>query len=215
MFKDPVTAANVSLVVGVEIDEPFASPQKMRDWHWARRYGFLQYNIYAPQRFSPLLRDIVVRVMSHTKRYIDESHFLWGGRYNEMATLEITGPGVFTDAILDVLSDALPSTHPLVQKSVDADAEFGDLVPSYSALPVQRVTWAPFHGIKETICVDGSEAEPGNMFGGVCVLPVNAWGNGQRHSGSEGFSSSHACINHRFGGTWKPWRQSWKQYLFG
>ena len=56
-----------------------------------------------------------------------------------MDTLEITGPGVFTDAILDVLSDTLPSAHRLVQQSVDAHAEF-------SASSVQRVTWAPFHG---------------------------------------------------------------------
>lgn len=215
VFKYTAINANVSVVVGIEIDEPFASPQKMRDWHWARRYGFLQYNFYAPQRFSPLLREIIVRVLSHTKRHGDEGHFLWGGKYNEMTTLEITGPGVFTDAILDVLSDALPSTHPLIQKSVDADAEFGDLVPSYSALPVHRVTWAPFHDIKETLCVKGSEAQPGKVLGGICVLPVNAWGNGQRHSRSEGFSSQHACINHRFGGTWKPWKQSWKKYLFG
>ncbi|CAI7645043.1 unnamed protein product [Penicillium bialowiezense] len=211
VFNDPPSASNVSLVVGVEIDEPFASPQKMREWHWARRYGFLQYNIYAPRRFSPLLREVIVRVMAHTKRHA-ESHF-WR-KYNEMTTLEITGPGVFTDAILDVLSDTLPHTHPLVEKSVEADAQFGDLVPAYSALPVQRVTWAPFHGITETVCAEDSDSHAGKM-GGICVLPINSWGNGQRHSGSEGFSSQHSCINHRFGGTWKPWKQSWKKYLFG
>jgi hypothetical protein len=132
-----------------------------------------------------------------------------------MSTLEITGPGVFTDAILDVLSDTLPSTHPFIRKSVAADAQLGDLVPLHSDLPVQRVTWAPFHDMKETLCAEAPEARPGKMLGGICVLPVNAWGNGQRHSGSEGFTSSHACINHRFGGTWKPWKQTWKHYLFG
>lgn len=181
----------------------------MRDWHWARRYSFIQYAIYAPRRFSPLLREIIVRVLSHTKHRVDGSHF-WSGRYNEMDTLEITGPGVFTDAILDVLSDTLPSTHPLVQQSVEADAEF-----SSSASSVQRVTWAPFHGIQEPVCLEGSEAKPDKPMGGLCVLPVNAWGNGQRHSGSEGFNSQQACINHRFGGTWKPWKQSWQKYLFG
>ncbi|CAG7920303.1 unnamed protein product [Penicillium olsonii] len=215
IFKDPSAGtsigSNVSLVVGVEIDEPLASPQKMRDWHWARRYGFLQYNIYAPQRFSPLLREVIVRVMSHTKGHV-ESHF-WG-KYDEMTTLEVTGPGVFTDAILDKLSDTLPSTHPLIEKSLEADEPLGDLVPTYSTLPVQRVTWAPFHGLTDTICAEDSEDQPQKM-GGLCVLPVNSWGNGQRHSGSEGFSSPHSCINHRFGGTWKPWKQSWKKYLFG
>ncbi|KAJ5970138.1 uncharacterized protein N7479_000056 [Penicillium vulpinum] len=209
VFKDNTVNTNISLVVGIEIDEPFASPQKMRDWHWARRYGFIQYTMYAPRRFSPLLREIIVRVLAHTKRRVYESHF-WSGGYSEMDTLEITGPGVFTDAILDVLSDTLPPTHRLVQQSADADAGFS---PSGSS--VQRVTWAPFHGIQEPLCVEGPEAKSDKLLGGLCVLPVNAWGNGQRHSGSENFNSQQACINHRFGGTWKPWKQSWQKYLFG
>ncbi|EPS25139.1 putative alpha-1,6-mannosyltransferase [Penicillium oxalicum 114-2] len=206
---------NVSLVVGIEIDEPFASPQKMHDWHWVRSYGFIQYTLYAPRRFSPLLREIIVRVLSHTKRHVDESSFLWGAKYNELTTLEITGPGVFTDTILDVLSKTLPENHPVILNSLQADEGLGDLVPPFSTIPQARVTWAPFHRITSPLCIDGSEAKPGKSFGGVCVLPINAWGNGQRHSGAENFLSAHACINHRFGGTWKPWRTSWKKYLFG
>jgi hypothetical protein len=209
------TDPDISLVVGVEIDEPFASPQKMRDWHWVRSYGFLQYTIYAPQRFSPLLRDVVVRVLSHTKRHRENSNILFGAKYNELTTLEITGPGVFTDAILDVLSDTLPADHPMVSISAKADAGLGDLVSESSGIPVDRVTWAPFHKLKEPLCVKGSEAKNGKQLGGLCVLPINAWGNGQRHSGSEGFDSSHACINHRFSGHWKPWKHGWKEYLFG
>lgn len=156
-----------------------------------------------------------MRVLSHTKRHIDESNIFLGARYNELTTLEITGPGVFTDAILDVLSDTLPANHSLVSESIKADAGLGDLLAEYSTTPQERVTWAPFYRLKTPLCVEGSEAKPGSQLGGLCVLPVNAWGNGQRHSGSEDFGSSHACINHRFGGTWKPWKQSWKKYLFG
>ncbi|KAJ5682973.1 hypothetical protein N7462_006138 [Penicillium macrosclerotiorum] len=204
----------ISLVVGIEIDEPFASPQKMRDWHWVRSYSFIQYTMFAPRRFSPLLREVIVRVLSHTKRHIDESNIFLGARYNELTTLEITGPGVFTDAILDILSETLPTEHPLVVQSLAADRDLGDLV-SPSGRPLSRVTWAPFYRLKKPLCVEASEAEPGKQLGGLCVLPVNAWGNGQRHSGSEGFGSDHACVNHRFGGTWKPWKQSWKKYIFG
>ncbi|KAJ5605849.1 CAZyme family GT32 [Penicillium lagena] len=204
---------DVSLVVGVEIDEPFASEQEMKYWRWARRYGFLQYTMYAPRRFSPLLREVVIRVLSHTKQHIDDSWF--GGRYNEMTTLEVTGPGVFTDAILDVMSRTLPAKHPLVTESVQADAGLGDLVLPRSRTKLERVTWAPFHGIQQPLCVGASAARPGAEFGGLCVLPINSWGNGQRHSGAEGFESTQACINHRFGGTWKPWKMSWKEYLFG
>src|SRR5690606_35022784 len=62
---------NISFVVGVEIDEPFATAKLMQDWHWIRRYGFIQYTMYAPQRFSPLLRKIIVRVLAHTKQHRD------------------------------------------------------------------------------------------------------------------------------------------------
>jgi hypothetical protein len=213
-FADTVDP-DISLVVGVEIDEPFASPQKMHDWHWVRSYGFVQYTMYAPQRFSPLLREIIVRVLSHTRRHIDQSNFFLGARYNELATLEITGPGVFTDAVLDVLSDTLPATHPLIQESVKADAGLGDMVPPSGASPIQRVTWAPFYRLKLPRCIKGSDAKLGKQLGGLCVLPVNSWGNGQRHSEAEGFNSPQACVNHRFGGTWKPWKQSWQKYLLG
>ncbi|KAJ6121163.1 hypothetical protein N7523_005443 [Penicillium sp. IBT 18751x] len=205
---------DISLVVGVEIDEPFASSQKMRDWHWVRSYGFLQYTIYAPRRFSPLLRDVIVRVLSHTKRHRANSNAIFGAKYNELTTLEITGPGVFTDAILDVLSDTLPTDHPMLLKSKKADEGLGDLL-NESGKPIDRVTWAPFHKLKEPLCVKGSEVKEGKQMGGLCALPINAWGNGQRHSGAEGFGSSHACINHRFSGHWKSWKLSWKQYLFG
>lgn len=209
--KDP----DISLVVGIELDEPFASAQKMHEWHWDRTYGFIQYTLFAPRRFSPILREVIVRVLSHTKRHIGDSNFFLGTRYNEMDTIEITGPTVFTDTILDVLSDALPATHQLTTHSIKADAGVGSLDKSSFGGSMQRVTWAPFHRIRTPTCVKGSEARSGKEFGGLCVLPVNAWGNGQRHSGSEGFTSDQACVNHRFGGTWKPWKQSWKTYLFG
>lgn len=182
----------------------------MREWHWIRTYGFVQYNLYAPQRFSPLLRRAIVRVLAHTKRHKDAS-WLTGPTYNEKTILEITGPGVFTDAVLDVLSETLPITHPLVQASVAADAEVGDLaVPVGAENKRERVTWAPFHRLREPLWIDATEAAAGKSMGGLGVLPISVWGNGQRHSGSESFRSPHACINHRFKGTWKKgWWQRW------
>lgn len=202
---------NISLAVGIEIDEPHASPQLMRDWHWIRTYGLIQYTFYAPQRFSPLLREVIVRVLSHTRQHNQHSFALIGPRYNEKTILEVTGPGVFTDAIIDTLSDALPMTHPLIAQSVRADETIGDLVSPSSGELSRRVTWAPFHKISEPVCVDAREAGVGKSMGGVCVLPINAWGNGQRHSGAENFRSQHACINHRFGGTWK--KDWWHRHI--
>ncbi|KAL4746937.1 hypothetical protein BDW72DRAFT_206898 [Aspergillus terricola var. indicus] len=211
VFGSADTAKNVSLVVGIEIDEPHASPQLMRDWHWIRTYGLIQYNIYAPQRFSLLLREVIIWVLAHTRQHNQYSFPLIGPRYNEKTILEVTGPGVFTDAILNALNNSLPTTHPLIKISVEADEPFGDLV-SHTGAHYRRVTWAPFHKISDPLCVDANEAAVGKSMGGLCVLPVNVWGNGQRHSGAENFGSQHACINHRFAGGWK---KSWWSRCFG
>ncbi|KXG50162.1 uncharacterized protein PGRI_061290 [Penicillium griseofulvum] len=207
------TYPDISLVVGIEVDEPYASPQFMHDWHWTRSYGLIQYTMYAPRRFSPLLRETIVRVLSHTMQY--NSHhkgFFPSLAYGEKDILGITGPDVFTDAVLDTLSSSLPETHPFVEQSVDADVDIGDLVDTETGELRKRVTWAPFHRLRETVCIQADEAVPNESMGGLCVLPISVWGNGQRHSEAGGFNHANACVNHRFGRTWK---KGWWEYIFG
>lgn len=135
---------------------------------------------------------------------------------------------MFTDAVLDVLSETLPYTHPLVRTSVQTDEGVGDLMlPATKGTKSpgnnddddmqirQRVTWAPFHHLSSPLWVDATEAMDGKEMGGLGVLPINVWGNGQRHSGAENFFSEHACVNHRFGGSWKKWKKGWREYLLG
>jgi hypothetical protein len=101
-----------------------------------------------------------------------------------------------------------------------ADEGIGELddLSSSSNEPHQlhRVTWAPFYALKEAMWIDAADSKAGESggmtHGGLVVLPINVWGNGQRHSGAEGFESVHACINHRFGRTWK---KGWWEYLVG
>ncbi|KAF7589309.1 hypothetical protein BBP40_004496 [Aspergillus hancockii] len=212
VWSDGKRNPNISLVVGTEIDEPHASPRLMREWRWVRRYQLIQYTMYAPRRFSPLLRETIVRVLAHTRQHVKQSGFFRGPQYKENTILEVTGPGLFTDVVLDVLSRTLPPTHKLIESSVESDAPIGDLVSPSTGVTQRRVTWAPFHGIRDPVCVDDSESLEGKSMGGLCVLPISVWGNGQRHSGSEGFHSRHACINHRFGRTW---RKGWMEYFFG
>lgn len=190
-----------------------------RLWHWSRTYGLIQYTLYAPKRFSPFLRRTIVRVLAHSIRHNHASSGLFHGpRYSEEDILEVSGPGVFTDAVLDVLSESLPREHPLIAASVAADQEAEELTGRDGRL---RVTWAPFHRLREPLWIDGhhpgkdesshadDEAED---VAGLLVLPINVWGNGQRHSGAEMFDSKEACVNHRFGRTWK---KGWWEYVFG
>ncbi|KAJ5625237.1 hypothetical protein N7510_001546 [Penicillium lagena] len=195
--------AHISLVVGIETDEPFATPEMGAQWQGARKYGFVQYNLYAPRRFSPLLREVIVRVLSHTKQHFNRQRWLFGefyDHYTQKMTHEITGPGVFTDAILDALSENLPSTHPLVAQSTEAEQQ-------YTNSPPKRVTWAPFHGLQEPVCVDDSESATGKHTGGLCVLPASVWGAGQRDS-----NSPDACIDLRLSGNRQ---QDWITRLMG
>ena len=207
------THPDVSLVVGIEVDEPYASPQFMRDWHWTRSYGLIQYTMYAPRRFSPLLRETIVRVLAHTRKYKNEKTTPFSNpAYDEKTILGVTGPDVFTDAILDTLSSSLPLTHPFIQQSVDADADIGDLISPTTQEVEKRVTWAPFHKLRDPVCIQAGEAVPNKSMGGLCVLPISVWGNGQRHSQAGGFNHPKACVNHRFGRTWK---KGWWEYIFG
>lgn len=199
----------VSLVLGVEIDEPYASPELLREWEWTRSYQFIQYNIYAPRRFSPLLRRAIVRTLAHTKQHNERSGFFSREKYTQNSVLEISGPGMFTDAILDTLSETLRRTHPLITTSVEKDKDVGELGPGSKVGSFKRVTWAPFHNLKESLWIDASDAED---MGGLGVLPVRVWGNGQRHSGAGNFRVEEACVNHRFGGTWK---KTWSEWAFG
>jgi hypothetical protein len=206
---------NISLAVGIEIDEPYASMAMKKQWHWSRTYGFIQYTLYAPRRFSPFLRRAIVRVIAHSARHNRASSgFLHGPRYSEEDILEVTGPGMFTDAVLDVLSESLPQEHDLISASVKADDTSGEIKRDERA----RVTWAPFHHLKEPLWIDGKAGRGQSAEGeaesvsGLLVLPINVWGNGQRHSVAEMFNSKEACVNHRFGRTWK---KGWWEYIFG
>lgn len=138
-----------------------------------------------------------------------------GPRYKEEDILEVTGPGMFTDAVLDVLSESLPDDHPLVTASVGQYESTGGA--EMAAEPV-KLTWAPFHRLNRALWIDGYQSQQTtedldqDRATGLVVLPINVWGNGQRHSGSERFDSDSACVNHRFGRTWK---KGWREYVFG
>lgn len=193
---------NISLVVCTEIDEPYASSAMKKAWHWSRTYGFIQYTLFAPRRFSPLLRKVIVRALAHSARHNEVDRRWWRKvRYSEEDILEITGPGMFTDGLLNVLSDTLPESHPLVETSLEASSETqlppNELQARARQTPYNKsekrhqVTWAAFHNLTNPLWIDGSEVESGrDAMGGLIVLPISVWGNGQRHSGADGVCES-------------------------
>lgn len=203
---------NISLVIGVEVDEPYASARRRKFWRWDGTYSFIQYTMYAPRPFSPVLRRAVVRSIAHLRK-LERKKIPWyafADKFDGPAILETTGPRMFTQAVLDVLSETLPSNHSLKVVERQKDACPRDAGPTRGSLEQrERVTWAPFYRLQQACWIDDEESLVGSNAqrnGGVGILPINVWGNGQRHSGSENFFSAQACVNHHFSGTWK---KSW------
>lgn len=206
---------HISLVVGIEVDEPYASARRRKYWRWDGTHGFIQYTMYAPRPFSPILRHAIIRSIAHAAKH-EQEETPWyrpADKFSGAAVLQITGPGMFTQTVLDVLSETLPSNHSLKTVARQKDACPGDGPVRSEAEQRERVTWAPFHRLSEPYWINDADSIMGTSTsnstqgsGGLGVLPVNVWGNGQKHSGAENFRSSQACVNHHFAGTWK---KSW------
>lgn len=215
---------NISLVLGLEIDEPSASPATKRAWRWSRTASFAQYILYAPRPFSPLLRRAIVRTLAHSAyQHRMTAHLSGDVRigpvYTKGDVLEATGPGMLTDAVLDVLSETLPAegpsgivraSHDVAEKARHTAAVTGEAPPSWLA---EHVTWAPFHGIREPVILDAVEVAGPSEHGGLMVLPINVWSSGQGHSGADPeWTGPDSCLNHRFAGRWK---HSWVDWVMG
>jgi alpha 1,6-mannosyltransferase len=59
----------------------------------------------------------------------------------------------------------------------------------------EEISWRNITGMKDE---DG-----GRLFGDILVLPINAFGTGQEHSGSVREGSEHALLRHTFSGSWR------------
>jgi alpha 1,6-mannosyltransferase len=62
-----------------------------------------------------------------------------------------------------------------------------------------NVSWQNMTGLEE-----------GKLIGDVLILPVTAFGNGQRHSGARGKEDEQALVNHQFRGSWKKGGHDYK-----
>ncbi|CAI4212375.1 unnamed protein product [Parascedosporium putredinis] len=141
------TALDVSLVVGIEIDEPWASARLMRRWHWIRTYGFIQYNLYAPQRFSPILRRAIVRALAHTRRH-HAAYAWWPSPPLRRAhhSRNLRAWRLHRRHPRRPLRDPRPRP-PSRARLLAADANAGELALLETAArqaKIPRVTWAPF-----------------------------------------------------------------------
>jgi alpha 1,6-mannosyltransferase len=171
---------NVSLMIGIDRDEPFLTQDSIKELGWTRGFGFGQAVIWAPRRFDWILRRAIVYTVTHARAH--EKHGLWV-RENGTYVEELSGPGMFTDVVLEILSESLETHHYL--RDLDAGLE-------------KRVTWKEFSKLKYPAYIEKDQIK-GNYrerMRGLGVLPINIWGNGQGHSGSASSEHESACVNH-------------------
>ncbi|KAK2625507.1 hypothetical protein QTJ16_004819 [Diplocarpon rosae] len=177
----------ISLMIGVETDEPYLSPTQLRKWRWERGFAFGQSSLWAMMRFDPILRKAIVRTISHsrTQRMSAKEGWIQSAKNHLLGgnSEEVSGRGMFTDLVLEVLSESLREDHDMRDR--DAGLE-------------RRVTWKKFRALKETVWMDVKQVKEGSEenMRGLAVLPINVWYNGQTHSRSGSFEHPDACVNH-------------------
>ena len=113
LWTDP----SITTVVGIEIDEPSADEAVQRKWKWSRNHGFTQWTVIS-KPFAEPLKLAIIRAISHTYalarlRGVSEPGKLRSGKgifdwflgsYTVKDILEITGPGMWTDSVLDSIN---------------------------------------------------------------------------------------------------------------
>ncbi len=191
----------ISLMIGVETDEPYLSTEQLRIWQWARGFGFGQSSMWAAMRFDPILRKAIVRTISHARTQKTIAKDSWLEKYVSRVDYsgEISGKGMFTDVVLETLSKSLKEDHKMRDREAGLE---------------RRVTWKKFRMLKNVVWMDMEQVKEGSEveMRGLAVLPINIWGSGQSHSKSGSSEHPDACVNHV--PSYMP-RQSWKEKAFG
>jgi hypothetical protein len=139
--------------------------------------------------FAVSLKLAIVRSVSHTYavarlRVVSDPDKLRSGKglfdyflgsYSVKDVLEVTGPGMWTDAVIDAIN-----------------ANSSELGADERDKTLQRRPWSTFTGLRIP-----------RLAGDVLVLPINYFGSGQRHSKSGSFDVPEACVNRLAKRTWK------------
>ena len=155
-IPESLQGETINAVVGVEYDD---NTYPM----FVRPISFSQWTLMAKAN-HPIFEAVVSRVISHLEYLARiQNTDLAGVKVGKKEVLEATGPGAFSDAVMEVLANNLG----------------------------RKVDWAEVSGMKEP-----------KLFGDVLVLPINAFGSGQKHSHSGDKAYGEICAKHHFGRSW-------------
>ena len=146
----------INALVGVEYDDT--------TYHmFVRPLSFCQWALLAKPGHQ-LFENAVRRVMYHLE-YVSRMQRKRVGEIelSKAEVLEATGPGSFTDAVMEVLQD----------------------------MTGEDLNYNTFADLREP-----------TLFGDILILPINAFGLGQKHSHSGAPGYGEVLIRHHFGRSW-------------
>lgn len=147
---------DIKVVAGIEYDDNtypmFARPIGVCQWTLMGKPG------------HPVFQKVVARVIYHLEYLARIKHVeLSGLTLDKKEVLEATGPGAFTDSIMEVISD----------------------------FEGRRVAWKELSQLKQP-----------KLFGDILILPINAFGSGQKHSHSGNPDYGPSLVKHHFARSW-------------
>ncbi|KAI0996602.1 hypothetical protein K3495_g11581 [Podosphaera aphanis] len=172
---------SISLMIGVEIDEPFLTQNTLRKWGWSRNYGFSQDVIWAPRRFDPMLRKAIVRSISHVRTQEAARRIkILGADIGRETLEEISGAAMFTDIVLEILDQKL---------------RYDDHLRDMEAGVGRKVNWKKFNKLKSPVWIQQEDPTSESTNLGLAIVPINVWANGQLHSHAGHEYHDDACVN--------------------
>lgn len=164
----------IGLVIGIEAD-----PVRP-DWaQWySRRVQICQWTIRAKSG-HPILANMISKVVQKTLQ-MKRTHLLDLNNPKLLkSTMEFTGPGVWTDAIMEYLNEP--------QHFTKEDKK--------NVLPIRLG--------KQVKAIDLSGMDTHKIFGDVMLLPITSFSPGINHMGSKPLDDPMAFVFHSFLGSWK------------
>ena len=178
---------------GVYADSDVEMIMPLRDW--------------VPEEYRNLTRAMIGIEMDVPKEGDDDDHR--GFYFTQHTLVAVKGHPIMVNMVRNVTNKMLAlaeEKHTTMSELELHDSDvvritgprgFKDIVFDHLSKETgQTVVWQNLTGMKEP-----------KLFGDTLIVPINYFGGGQRHSGSDG-SSPDKRVQHYWKGTWRHWDES-------
>lgn len=104
---------DISLVIGIEVDEPSFNAHKVASWGWALNFQFVQWTIMARPEHPVLERASELAIENLRNLSAERNEPIHRLDLSKLDLVRTTGPGAFTKAVLEYLEVPASEFHGL------------------------------------------------------------------------------------------------------